>query len=604
MMNPSLSPAGVYVLLVLLIASILFVTEWLRADLVALLVLVALGLPGILTTQEALSGFSRSAVITILAIFVLTAGLERTGVTHNLGVGLVRLGGFSEGRMLIVLTLAAAFLSLFMNNIAAGSVLLPVASGIARERKISPSKLMMPLAFGTLLGGMATLLTTTNILASTALRDAGFAPFGLLDFAPIGIPAILVGTAYMYFLGRRWLPRRAPADWERLMQVGRAALAEIYGLHERWLQVRVSATSELVGKALQDTDLGRALGVNVLAILHNGHVRLAPPPTARLAAEDNLLLQAREEQIESLRRRGLDLLETQDAVRGLTSDEIGMVEVILSPRSSVVGKTLREIHFREKFGLTVIALWHEGKPRRVGLGDLPLQQGDALLMIGTRERIRLLQSEPDYIVLTSSTEEGIRTSRALPAVLIMAVALFVSALGVISIAEAMLAGALAMVLIGVVSMDEAYQAIEWRVIFLVAGMLPAGLALTKTGAADFIANGLLALLGGSAPLIVLLGLMLVTVGLAQIMSGQAAIVIIAPIAIATAESIHANPVTFTLAVAVASSMAFLTPLAHPVNILVMGPGGYRFNDYARVGLPLTLLLLALSMFLFKVLYGV
>lgn len=603
-MTTELTPAGAYVIAVLVVAGVLFMTEWLRSDLVALLVLVALGLPGILTPQEVLSGFSRSAVITILAIFVLTAGLERAGVTHNIGLALVRLGGFSEGRMVVVLSLSAAVLSLFMNTIAAGAVLLPVAMAIASERKISPSKLMMPLAFGALLGGMATLLTTTHILASAALRDAGYPALGFFSFIPLGVPATLVGVTYLYFFGRHLLPRRAPADWERMLRVGRVKLADVYELRERWVRASINSESDLAGKTLQDTDLGSVLGVNVLAIFHNGHVSLAPPPTAHLEVGDTLLLQARAEQLKLLHARGLKIEEPEVNLSGLTSEEIGLVEIVLSPRSSAVGKTLREIHFREKFGLNVIAIWHGGRPRRVGLGDMPLAQGDAMLMLGTRERIKLLQSEPDFIVLTPSADENVKSSRAIPAALIMIAALVATASGLVQIAEAMLTGALAMVLVGVLSMDDAYRAIEWRVIFLVAGILPAGLALTKTGAAAFIAEGLLALLGGFTPLIVLMGLILLTVGLTQVISGQAAIVVLVPIAIATAESIHSDPTTFTLGLAMASSIAFLTPLGHPVNILVMGPGGYKFKDYSRVGLPLTISLLIVAAIVLKLWYHV
>lgn len=595
--------SAAFVLAVLLVAAVLFISDKLRADLVALLVLITLGLAGILTPQEALSGFSRSAVITILAIFILTAGLEKTGVTHTIGTWLVRLGGATEGRMLIVLMLAGAFLSLFMNNIAAGSVLLPVAVGIARERGISPSKLMMPLAFGTILGGMATLLTTVNILTNAVLTDNHLATFGLLDFAPTGIPIVIVGVAYMFFLGRRLLPHRAPADWTRLMQASRLQLADVYGLQERSMHARVPPTSPLVGRTLAQAGLGRELGVNVLALVHDGISRVAPPPGESLRAGDDLFLQAREEQVDLLKQRGVYVEPDAHLFRDLTAGGFHLFEMVPAPRSGALGKTLRDLNLREKFGVSVVAIWREGKPRRVGIGDMPLQPGDTLLMLGPRGRAEILQKDPDFIVLLSTPEENLRRSKAPLAVALMVAALLLSAVGILQVAEAMLAGAIGMVLIGALTMDEAYQSIEWKAIFLIAGMLPAGMAMTKTGAAAFVGNLLVAGLGGFTPLVLLAGLMIITIALTQVMSGQAAIVILAPIAITAALQLHGNPRTFALGVALASSMAFLTPLGHPVNVLVMGSGGYKFSDYFRVGAILTVLLVILLLTLLPIVWG-
>lgn len=595
---------AVLVLLLVAVASLFLITEWLRADLVALLLLVALGVSRVLTPQETLSGFSRSAVITILAIFILTAGLAKTGATRALGARVVRWSGTSERRMIVVLMLVAAFLSLFMNNIAAASVLLPVAVGVSRERQISPSKLMMPLAFGSLLGGTATLLTTSNILVSSALRDAGYTSFGLFDFAPIGVPVVALGILYMVLVGRKLLPRRAPADWERLMLTSRTRLADIYGIRERWVHARVPLGSPLEGQTLEQVGLGRELGVNVVAMIHNGKSRFAPPPSEHLHAGGDLFLQARDEQLEPLRARGLEIQTDRTMVYSLTSDDIGLFEVVLAPRSQALGKTLREIHFREKYGLSVLAIWSEGRPRRVGLGDMPLRPGHALLVLGPRERARLLQNDGDFIVLMDTVEEGLRTKRMPHAIVIMAVAIALAGSGVLATAEAMLAGALAMVLVGALTMDEAYQAIEWRSIFLIAGMLPLGTALDKTEAAHALGQWMVQLLGGLGPVAVMAGLLISATILTQIMSGQATAVILAPIAIHAAERAQANPHAFALAVAYGCSLAFLSPIAHPANVLVMGPGGYRFADYLRVGIALTILLIALISQLLSIGWGV
>jgi di/tricarboxylate transporter len=594
----------IVVLFLLIVASVFFVAEWLRADLVALLLLTLLGVTGILTPQETLSGFSRSAVITILAIFIVTAGLAKTGATRAFGAGILRWSGRSEKGLLAVLMAAAAFLSLFMNNIAAASVLLPVAIGISREREVSPSKLMMPLAFGTLLGGTATLLTTSNILVSAVLRDANYAPFSLLDFAPVGIPLIILGIAYMVFVGRGLLPRRAPTDWERMMTASRVKLADVYGLSERWMSARVPPNSPLIGRTLYEAGLGSELGVNVIAMMHNGRSRFAPPPSDRLYQGQILYLQAREEQVEALRKRGLDVLRDSALIDNLTSGTVGLSEVILGPRSSVLGKTIREIHFREKFGLNVVAIWREGRPRRVGIGEIPLQYGDALLVLGPKERMRVLQAEGDFIVLTEVSDEGLRKNKSKLAVGVMVAVIILAATGLVATAEAMLVGALAMVLIGALTMDEAYQSVEWKSVFLVAAMLPVGLAMSKTGLATSIGQFFVAIIGGGGPVALLAGLLILATGLTQVMSGPAVAVILAPIAIQTAEQIHSDPRAFALVVAYGCSLAFLSPLGHPANVLVMGPGGYKFSDYTRVGFGLTLILVTAILLLMSVLWGV
>ncbi|HLF29021.1 MAG TPA: SLC13 family permease [Anaerolineae bacterium] len=587
-----MTPSGILLLLLLAVASLCFITEWLRADLVALLLLVALGATGILSQQEVLSGFSRSAVVTIIAIFILTAGLAKTGATRALGARLMRWGGRGESSLIVVLMVAGAFLSLFMNNIAAAAVLLPVGMGISRERKIGSSKLLMPLAFGTLLGGTATLLTTSNILVSAALRDAGYPAFGLLDFAPIGLPLVVVGILYMLVVGRRLLPRRAPADWTRLVTLSQAQLADVYSLGERWMHARVPAGSPLEGRTLAEVGLGRKLGVNVIAIVHNGKSRLAPPPGERLHADDDVYLQAREEQLAELRQRGLIVQPASTSIDRITSDRIGLFEVVLAPRSPAIGKTLRAIHFRDKYNLSVIAIWRKGRPRRVGIADIPLQLGDALLVLGPRDQARLVQSEGDFIVLADTIDESLRPKQRPYAVAIMAATVALAASGWLPTVEAMLAGALAMVLVGAVTMDEAYQAIEWKSIFLIAGMLPVGLAMTKTGLTDAVGAGLVSLLGGLGPAAIVAGLLAIATLLTQVMSGPAVAVILAPIAIHTAEALQLDPRTFALAVAYGCSLAFMTPLGHPVNVLVMGPGGYKFNDFLRTGTLLTLILIA------------
>ena len=307
-----------------------------------------------------------------------------------------------------------------------------------------------------------------------------------------------------------------------------------------------------------------------------------------LRANDVLYLQAREEQLGDLRARGLEIQLESSGFSPLTTDKLALFEVVLSPRSHAVGKTLRALHFREKFDLNVVAIWRKGRPRRVGIAEMPLHLGDALLVLGRRERANVVQSEGDFLVLTDIVDESLRVNKLRAA---SAITIVVAALGWTAVPEAMLAGALAIVLIGALTMDEAYQAIEWKSIFLIAAMLPVGLALTKTGVVAVVGQGLVNLVGGAGSLAVIAGLLIITTLLTQVMSGPAAVVILAPIAIQAAQSLNADPRLFALAVAYGSSLAFMTPLGHPVNILMMGPGGYKFSDFWRVGFGLTVVLI-------------
>ncbi len=573
-------------------AMVLLLTERLRADLVALLVVVALGTSGVLTAEETFSGFSRSAVITLLSIFILAAGLERSGITGRVGDLLVRVAGTSEQRLVVTVMTAGAFLSLTMNNIAAAAVLLPAVSGAAKRSGVNPSRLLMPLAFGTLLGGMSTLLTTANIVVSSLLRDRNLPGFGLLDFAPVGLPIVAAGIAYMALWGRRQLPARSPVELYEDMQRQEESLAEVYHLGETLSRAGVPAGSPLVGQTLAGSRLRETRGVNVLAIEREGRILRAPSPDQELRAEDVLLLS--DELAGSGAAGDLDPLPPRHwRERDLESRSVVLVEAVLSPRCALLGRTLREARFRDRYGMSVLAIWRAGRSLRTGLTDLPLQLGDGLLLQGERGRLPVLRAEPDLIVLDRGVDEPPPSPRrGWQALTIMLATLVLATVSHFGIAEVMLGGALVMILTGALSMDDAYKAIEWRSIFLVAGMLPLGTAMTKTGAADLITHGILSVLGGLGPLAILAGLVALAILLNQAMSGAAVAAVMAPIAIQTAQRIGANPRSFAMGIALACSFAFLTPLGSPVNILVMGPGGYTFRDYFRVGLPLALLLFA------------
>lgn len=580
------------------VAGVLFLSDRIRPDVVGLSVAVGLGLTGVLTPAEALAGLSSPAVVTILAVFMLAEGLRRTGVTERLGTVLLRLARSGEGGLVGVVMAAAAALSLFMNNTAAASLLLPAAASAARRAGVSLSRLLMPLAFATLLGGMATLLTTSNIIAAGILRDNGYRAYGLLDFAPVGLPLVALGVAYMALWGRRTLPRLTPAEDIPPVRTP-VDLAQVYRLGERMLRAAVRDDSPLVGRTLADSAFRELCGATVVAIDRGGRIHLAPPPTARLEAGDVLILEGRREPVESDRLRQclwpmpLEPVPTE----GLESASVALVETVLSPRSGLIGHSLANAHFREKYGMTALALWRAGKPMRTGIRDQVLQFGDALLLQGPRDRLGVLRAEPDLIVLGGAADAPPVSNRGWLAAGVLLVTLALVTTGWLPMAVGLLAGSLAMILTRVMTADEAYRSIEWRTVFLVAGMLPASTALVKTGAAGLLAGTLVRAAGTAGSHAALAGVFLLTALLTQVMSGTAVAAVLTPVAILVARGAGMDPRALVMAVALACSMAFLTPLGHPVNLLVMGPAGYGVRDFLRVGTPLFLLLFLAAMVL-------
>jgi di/tricarboxylate transporter len=579
------------------IATLLLIGNILRPDIVALMLLLSLGLSGILTPREAFSGFSRSAVVIMFSAYILAEGLRRSGITEHMGAFIVHLFGKGERRLIIGVMTAAATLSLFMNNIAAASLLFPALSGVARRSKVSLARLLMPLAFGTILGGMATLLTTTNIVVSGLLRDANLPGFGLLDFAPIGLPIAVAGIIFMALIGFKILPVQSPAQIvSEDHEVGE--LLNTYQLNERFVRGCVRKGGDLDGKTLGSSQLREKHHLSVIAV-HRGKRTLPIETKTVLRGGDVLLIVGRpEDTLPEMLNDILDILPLGAWQEDYFSiPDLILIESAIAPRSQLAGQTLQEIQFEQKFKAKVLAIWRQGRSIRTRLSDLPLQFGDGLLLQGTNQSLDLLRTEPGLILLAEPAQPTRITRRSWISALIMIVTLGLAAVFPDLIAEIMLSGAVGMVLIGVLTMDDAYRSVEWRSLFLVAGMLPLGVALTKTGGAALMANAILSGVIGRGNLVLLGVLVLLTVLLTQIMNGAAAVTVIAPIGISAAQQLGMEPRSIALAIAVASSMAFMSPLGHSVNVLVMGAGGYTFRDYARVGIPLTILLVTLLLVL-------
>ncbi len=613
---------------ILVAAIILFISEKMRVDVVALGVVVLLMLTGLLTTSEALAGFSSTAVLTIGALFVVGGGVMNTGLAGAIGRRILSISGTDELRLIFVLMTAVALLSGFMSDTGTVAILLPAVIMLAKNAKISPAKLLIPLSFGSLLGGASTLIgTPPNIIVSDVLVANGYEPFGFFSFTPMGLILIVAGIAFMLLVGRRLLPdRRQQVDAPRV--VTPKELVEEYELPDQLMRLRVRRGSGLIGKKVTETGLGRDFNVTVLKIMRLTHPRQTfdfaltqrKVDPAKLKAEPVLIDEGTAIQLDDIlivkgepddiahaaARWNLGVLPAKPKdEKALLSREVGVAEVVLPRRSRLIGKTLAEVRFGTVYKLTVLNINRPGTEEKLNLGDTKLRFGDVLLVQGPWDRIAVLkENRRDFVVMgqPEAMIEAPRKEKANVALVILAGMLVLMITGLTSLtAAAMLAG-LAMVVTGCLTMDEAYGFIDWRSLFLIAGMIPLSTAMEKVGVVDAVSQGMVDSLGVIGPLAVMAGLFLLTSGFTQVLSNTATTVIVAPLAFAAAVELGVQPHAFLMAVAVAASMAFVTPVASPTNTLVMGAGDYRFSDYAKVGLPMVLISLVLALLFLPLLF--
>ncbi len=569
-------------------ALLLFATEKLRVDVVALLVLLAVALTGLVGPEEAFDGFSNPAVITVWAVYIVSGGLFRTGVADILGQGILHLAGKDEARLIAVIMLTCGILSAFMNNVGATAMLLPAVIGISRQAKVPVTKLLIPLAFSSLLGGTMTLIgTPANILATNILIDRGLPTFGFFDFTPIGIVTLATGVLFMVTIGRHLLPSRETPEDPR----------STYGLRDYVSEVRVRPDGALVGRTLVESRLGADYDLTVVAISRHGEAQTFMHRDTRIQADDVLLVEgAAENLLRAQAALGLEMeAEGAAELAHLDPAEARIVEATLSPRSQMMGRTLRRAQFRDRYGFTALAVWRHGEVITQRLRDVRLQFGDALLLIGSQHRLPALREEDDFLILEPVQVDLHRRKRAPVATGILGLVVSLVMFGGFHISTAMVIGSVLMVLTQCLTMDEAYESIDWRTVFLVAGMLPLGTAMETTGTARFLADLLLGSVGHIGPLAVLAGVYLLAALITQPMSNAAAMVLVVPIAIDAAAGLGANHLTFAMATVIGAATSFLTPVGHKANVLVFGPGGYRFLDYTRVGAGLTIALFIASM---------
>ncbi|MDM0020096.1 SLC13 family permease [Variovorax saccharolyticus] len=599
----SLELAQVLVLLGIAIA--MFVAGRPRLDAVALIMIVLLPATGVLDMNEALAGFSDPNIVLVAALFVIGEGLVRTGVAQGVGDWLVRHGGSSETRLLVLMMLAVGLMGSFMSSTAVVAIFIPIVMRIAQQTGIAASQLLMPVSVAGLISGMMTLVATTpNLVVNGELMRHGEAGFSFFVFTPIGVPVLVLAIAYMA-VARRWLPSQRPSAGS-----GRPSLndwVDQYQLHDRAFRLAVEAQSPLVGRSLAGLGLGDSSAARVIALERQHTLRrevLRVSDDTEIRAGDILLLDVESKDFDLHRlceRHALHVLPISGAYFTDQSRDVGMAEAIIPVDSTLVGTTGCESRLLAQHGLTVVGLRRGRVTHAHGLENARLQVGDTLLLVGPWQAIRVLQSDGHDLVGLSLPLEGkslVPAPRRAPHAvfcLVLVIGLMMS--GLLPNVQAALLGCLLMGLFRCIDLDTAYRAIHWRSLILIVGMLPFSLALQRTGGIDLAADGLLALVGDFGVRTVLASLFVLCTLIGLVIPNTATAVLMAPVALALATHLGASPYPFAMMVALAASSGFLTPISSPVNTLVSTAGNYSFGDFVKVGLPLATMVLLLSVLL-------
>jgi di/tricarboxylate transporter len=612
------SQDAIIVFVILGVTIALFVSDRLRLDVVALLSLLALLLSGVISVEQGLAGFSSPLVLMIAGLFVIGSGLAQTGVAEWMGLRLASIAGSREARVMVVMMTASALLSAFMSSTGTVAVLLPVVVSMADRARLSPSRLLIPLAFASLIGGTLTLIgTPPNLVVSNQLREGGLEGFGFFSFTPVGVVLLLVGIAFMVLVGRRLLPG-APASAEPdslRPSVVLRNIAKEYDLPAHQHRLRVAAGSVLVGQTLARANLRARFGVTVIGIRRAGPTRReedTPPliPSVEFRADDVLTVQGEAADTRRLAAE-LELVELPDDGQFALAPDESLAEVVVPRRSRLVGRSLREIKFRDRYRATILAIRRAG---RTGAqrGDLPasrdlrLEHGDTLLLKGRSRYLGNLREERRDLVMVTEPRTRhkveITGTRAMLAVAITVGMLVLMTFDVVPNVVAVLLAAVAMVTLGCLSAVDAYRGINWESVVLIAAILPMATALEKTGGMRMAVDALVGSLGGKGPYLVLAALFVLTSAFSQVISNTATAVLVAPVAFKVAVDLGFAPHAFLMTVAIAASTAFATPIASPVNTLVLNPGGYRFGDFFKVGLTLQIVLLAVTLLVVPLLF--
>ncbi|MCA2624402.1 MAG: SLC13 family permease [Microcystis sp. M20BS1] len=589
-------------LTVLVVALVAFVAEWLPVDLTALCVAIVLILLGLVTPEEGIAGFSNSATVTVMAMFVLSAGITRTGVIQVIRDRLLVWGGKNPHQQVFVLGALVGPISAFINNTAVVAIFLPIVEDWCKKQKISPSKLLIPLSYATVLAGMITVVgTSTNILASGISAKLGYGEFSLFQFTALGVVTFLAGLIYLAIFAPKLLPDRKSSTGE--------FLDDDYGSKVYLSEVIISPRSNLIGQTLSQSGLQRKFDFDVLELIRN-KVHLSQPLADKVLNAGDILIvhSSREELLKIKDERGLEIFADVKFHQGdiesvITTGEEKLAEVLILSNSRLIGTTLKDLKFRQRYNATVLAIRRGSELLQGRLGKIPLKFGDLLLVQGPKQSFIGLQTTRELLVLEEKDIESLRKDKGIIALMITLSVIIIAAFDIQPILVTSLVGVVLMVITGCLKPGEVYGSIRWDIIFLLAGLIPLGTAMDNSGTTKWLADNLVAIGGHLSGFWILVFFYLITSFLTEILSNNAAVVLMIPVAVEVAKTLGLNPLAFMYAVTFAASNSYLTPIGYQTNTMVYAPGGYKFLDFTRLGAPLNLILTILTPSLIVLFYG-
>lgn len=586
----------ILLLALLLVALVLFSFEWIAVEVVSLSLVLVLVITGLLPVDVAFEGFGSTTVLAMLGLLILTTAMTKTGVADAVGQLIERgnVEGRRPNRLIAPMMAAVAILSSFMGNTASTAFTVPIVLSIGRRAKISASRLLMPLAFAAILASSVTLISTsTNLVVNGLMISSGMPPMGMFELAPVGLPILLVGLAYMLVFGGVLVPKHRTTE-DLVDELG----GDLY-----LADLLLPPGSALAGKTLRDAGLGHDFDLVVLQVIRGAMRDITPTARTELAEGDVLLVEGRREQV--LKAADLEGLTLEANYKfsdpALDTDEVEMAELLVLPGSSVIGQSLKAHRFRDRYGLQVLGIDRHGETIQQKLGDIRLRVGDVLLVQGEPGNIRVIQEARAFRVLGRVERRRASRRQRIVAIAIFAGALLLTTFNVVPLVVAMLGGAVLVFVTRCITPEEAYQQVPWRILILIGCMLGVGTAMEVTGTAEFLANHTVAVLGAADPRWLLTAFFALTVLLTQPMSNQAAAAVVFPVAIQSAVQLGYNPRTFAMMIAVAASTSFLTPL-EPACLMVYGPGRYRFFDFVKAGSPLTVVIYLIAILLVPLLW--
>ncbi|MBA4148210.1 MAG: SLC13/DASS family transporter [Verrucomicrobia bacterium] len=574
------------VLALLVFAIVLFWKELFSVDITTLLLLMALIILGILTPDEAFSGFSTDIIIILASVFIMSGALQRTGLVDALGGLLLRFSGKSEGWLLFLMMALVGTVSAFMNNTTITALFIAPVIGLAKKKKINPSRLLMPLAFASILGGTCTLIgTSTNVAVSGYIKNVGLEPIGLFEITPVGLIFLGTGIAYMMLVGRRLVP-----DYKD------ESLTKEYEIREYLSEIIVLENSHLIGQRVFESDLAK-MEFQILAIIR-GKKKMIPTRSMRIQMGDILIVKGKVEDLLKVKKTaGIEIKpEFKLDDPALQSEDIKIAEVLIPPNSDLIGCTLKESDFRQKYGLTALALYRHGHSLREKIRTVHLRMGDLLLVQGPPDRIAQVKAGSNISLLEELDPSLYRKRKGLVVMTLFGIAILIGGMGWLPLSVTILGAAIGTILTKCIRVEEAYEFIDWRLLILIGGMTAFGTAMQKTGAAEWLAHNIVYFLGPLGPRGVMAGFFILTIFLTQPMSNAAAALVVLPVAMSAAYEMGVDQRSFAISIMLAASVSLITPL-EPSCILVYGPGKYRFSDFVKNGLGLTVILCVLIYFL-------